>query len=343
MDKRKVCIIFNPAARGGKANSLHAELKELSGAAPIFAPAEGDSIRELARTVLDQGYDHIIAAGGDGTVNGVINAIGTADVLLSVLPVGTMNVFAYELGIRASQLKKCWETIQQGQPKAVDLVLANQSYFVQLAGVGLDAQIVYDLNLNMKAVIGKFAYYAGGFRQIVRPLPQFDVEISGVCRRCGFVLVSRVRNYGGDLEIARGASLLRTDFEVLAFEGSSSIGYLRYLAGVVLGRVDKLRGCSVWHSTSIRLNSTSDQRILTQIDGELACSLPVRLDIVPEAITLLVPPSYFERERVFLCAVKSSEADPLDGVSPRPLPGPSNEELLVTLCIHLSFFMPPSS
>src|ERR1700751_182677 len=153
MDKRKLCIIFNPAARGGKAVSLYAELKELAGAVPIFAATEANSIKELAAALAKQGYDHIIAAGGDGTVTGVINGIGTADVLLSVLPLGTMNVFAYELGIRSSQLKKCWEMIQLGRPRTVDLVLANQNYFVQLAGVGLDGMTVHGTDLQMRKTI----------------------------------------------------------------------------------------------------------------------------------------------------------------------------------------------
>src|SRR5260370_31744329 len=105
MDKRKVCIIFNPAARGGKALSLYAELKALAGDVPIFTSEEANAITELAASVVKQGYNHVIAAGGDGTVNGIINGTGIADVLLSVLPLRTLNCFSYELRIRSSLLK----------------------------------------------------------------------------------------------------------------------------------------------------------------------------------------------------------------------------------------------
>src|SRR5260370_23741061 len=114
MDKRNVCIIFNPAARGGKALSLYAELKALAGDVPIFTSEEADAITELAASVVKQGYDHLIAAGGDGSVNGIINGTGKAYLLFSVLPIGAMNGFAYGLGIRSSQLKKCSELIPQG-------------------------------------------------------------------------------------------------------------------------------------------------------------------------------------------------------------------------------------
>src|SRR5260221_5217171 len=112
MDKRNVCIIFNPAARGGKALSLYAELKALAGDVPIFTSEEADAITELAASVVKQGYDHLIAAGGDGNVNGIINCTGTADVLFSGLPIRAMKGFAYRLRVPSSQLKQRLELIQ---------------------------------------------------------------------------------------------------------------------------------------------------------------------------------------------------------------------------------------
>src|SRR5258708_19192467 len=106
MDKRNVCIIFNPAARGGKALSLYAELKALAGDVPIFTSEEADAITELAASVVKQGYDHLIAAGGGGTVNGVINGTGTADVLFMGFAIGSMNVFAFAIWRQSSPLQE---------------------------------------------------------------------------------------------------------------------------------------------------------------------------------------------------------------------------------------------
>ena len=304
---REAAVIYNPIA--GRLARRHHLLQRITevlhnvGTRARLIPTTGpNTAADLTARVIEEGAELILVAGGDGTINEVANGMVHSHVPLGILPAGTANVLAHELkmsgGIHSAlrHLPECISCrISMGRLRGSDY----NRHFLCMAGVGLDAQIVYDLNTGLKAAIGKFAYYAGGFRQIARPLPQFDIEILGQRRRCGFVLVSRVRNYGGDLEIARGASLLRSDFEVLSFEGSTSIGYLRYLAGVVLGRVDKVKGCSIWRTTSIRFDSPSDHRILTQIDGELACPLPVRLDIVPEAITLLVPPGYFEKERVF--------------------------------------------
>jgi diacylglycerol kinase family enzyme len=169
--------------------------------------------------------------------------------------------------------------------------------FLAMAGAGLDAQIVYDLNLDLKAAMGKLAYYVSGFSHVFQTIPQFDVETNGTRRRCGFALVSRVRNYGGDLEIAMGASLLRDDFEVVLFEGEKAFGYLRYLAAVALGRADKLKGVTVLRAKKVVCDCASDSRIQSQIDGELVCPLPITIEIVPDALTLLVPRLYFEREQ----------------------------------------------
>src|SRR5258707_2179260 len=105
MDKRNVCIIFNPAARGGKALSLYAELKALAGDVPIFTSEEADAITELAASVVKQGYDHLIAAGGGRGVDGIINGPGTADVLLSGFPARSINVFLHGLRIPYPPLK----------------------------------------------------------------------------------------------------------------------------------------------------------------------------------------------------------------------------------------------
>src|SRR5258708_13306886 len=125
MDKRNVCIIFNPAARGGKALSLYAELKALAGDVPIFTSEEADAITELAASVVKQGYDHLIAAGGGGPANGIINGTRTADVLFSVFPSGTSNVFPYEPGTRSHRLKKYSLRVTPRHPKPLTPILPN--------------------------------------------------------------------------------------------------------------------------------------------------------------------------------------------------------------------------
>jgi diacylglycerol kinase family enzyme len=161
-----------------------------------------------------------------------------------------------------------------------------------MAGVGLDAHIVYNLDLNLKAAWGKLAYWYAGFGNIGRKLASFDVRVDGRTLRSSFALASRVRNYGGDLEIARNASLLDNEFEMVLFEGENASGYLKYLAGVLLRRAEGMQGVSVLRVRSAEFLAPADSRVYVQVDGEYAGRLPARVEIVDSSLTLLVPPEF---------------------------------------------------
>ena len=286
MDKRKVCIIFNPAARGGKAVSLQGELKELAGTIPIFGAAESNSIQELAAVLTKQGYDHIIAAGGDGTINGVINGIGSADVLLSVLPLGTMNVFAYELGIRSSQLKKCWEMIELGRPRTVDLALANQNYFVQLAGVGLDAMTVQGTDLQMRKTIGPVSYLLSAAKVIGGPAPTLLVRFEDGSETAGcFVLVGNGRFYGGHFSLFQDAKNDDGLLDLLIFKHQSYLDIFRYLQGVLIGNHTDLPDIEYRQVASAQV--MSEQSVPLELDGDVSGSTPVHFQIAPRKLQVV--------------------------------------------------------
>jgi diacylglycerol kinase family enzyme len=104
---------------------------------------------------------------------------------------------------------------------------------------------------------------------------------------CGFALASRVRNYGGDLEIARGASLYRDDFEIVLFEGQDPLRYAGYMIGVGLRQVQKMPGVTTLAAQCVEILSSAH----LQIDGEYAGRQPAHLNIEPGALTLLMPPA----------------------------------------------------
>lgn len=302
---RDARVIYNPYAgrliRGQRLLQRTIDLIERQGTRARLAPTTGPNTASLmARRYIEEGADLIVAAGGDGTINEITNGMVHSQVPLAILPGGTANVLAHELGMHRS-FEAAAGLLSQLVPARISVgLLRGENYhrhFVMMAGVGLDAQIVNDLNLDLKAVAGKLAYYSGGFRQVFRPIPQFDAHVLTHNRRVGFALASRVRNYGGDLEIARGASLLRPDFEVMLFEGANSVRYLHYMAGVVLGYTARLRGCLTMYADSVTCDAPSMSGVHTQIDGELGCDLPVTVETIPQALTLLVPPAYLSREQ----------------------------------------------
>ncbi|MCP5116112.1 MAG: hypothetical protein GY953_35240 [bacterium] len=112
-----------------------------------------------------------------------------------------------------------------------------------------------------------------------------------------FTLAARVRNYGGDIEIAKGASLLDDHFELVSFAGEDSFRYLSYLTGVLTNSMDKLKGVSVRKVRQAEFTVAEDRQILIQVDGELAGKLPASVEIVPDAVTLLMPGNIEQRYR----------------------------------------------
>jgi YegS/Rv2252/BmrU family lipid kinase len=251
---------------------------------------------ELAAQAVRDGADVVLAIGGDGTINEVANGMIGGTVPLGILPAGTANVLSMEIGLGKRVLHAA-KRLHELRPMriATGLIHAAGSeprHFLLMAGAGLDAEIVRKVNPGLKDRIGKLAYWAAGLSRIGTPMPSLDVEISLGSFRSGFTLASRVRNYGGDLTIARTASLASDHFEVVIFEGERSLPYVKYLAGVAIGKLVGMKGVHVVKETNIRFSTEAPGGLAVQVDGELAGMLPARVEIVPDSLTLLVPPEF---------------------------------------------------
>jgi diacylglycerol kinase (ATP) len=252
---------------------------------PTSAPGHADS---LAREAVRQGADLVLVLGGDGTVNEVVQGLIDSNVPLGVLPGGTANVLAMELGL-GSRLEAAARMLVEFEPRPVALGRITGSfgsrYFLLMAGAGLDANIVYEVSAGLKNAAGKLAYWAAGLLRFFKRVEQFEVGIDHEVHRCGFALVSRVRNYGGDLEIASGASLHDDDFEVVLFEGSNPLRYAWYMLNVAAKRVQRTRGVRVLHAHNVEILTNAP----VQIDGEYLGRQTVSIEIVPGALQLLLP------------------------------------------------------
>jgi diacylglycerol kinase family enzyme len=220
-----------------------------------------------------------------------------SDVPLGILPAGTANVLANEVGL-GKTMERAAVSLDEWEPERVAVGLICRSadesprHFLLMAGAGLDADIVYHLALGVKAALGKAAYWIGGFAKLGRRLPEFIVEVEGRKFRAGFALASRVRNYGGDLEIASGASLLDDEFELVLFEGSSSFTYLKYMLGVAAHLHPRMRGVTTIRTRHAVFSASAQGKVHLQVDGEYAGFAPAHVEIVPNALTLLVPPQF---------------------------------------------------
>ena len=256
---------------------------------------------EMAREAIEAGTELILAAGGDGTLNEVLAGVANTSVPLGILPAGTANVLATEMGM-GNNIERAAKMLPEYVEQRIAIGrldgASNPRYFLSMAGIGFDAHIVYNLSDGLKRRLGKAAYWVGGFSEVVRRYPEFLVEIDGVRHQASsFALVSRVRNYGGDFEIARNASLLDDRFEVVLFRGQTPLPYLKYLCGMIAGRLAGMRGVSFLAAQCVRVCDPEDRHVYIQVDGENAGRLPATVSLVPDALTLLVPPAYLRPAR----------------------------------------------
>lgn len=251
----------------------------------------------LAREHVERGADLVLAAGGDGTINEVAEGLVGTEVPLGILPAGTANVLATEMKL-GSKMERVAARLSACEPRRIALghVACEggqvSRHFLLMAGIGLDAHIVYRVSAPLKAATGKLAYWVAGWTLLGRRLAEFPVELNGARRTCSFALASKVRNYGGDFEIAREVSLFDDRFEVVLFEGRSTLPYVKYFGGLMLNRLGDMRGVTVERAQCLRMLAPQDRRVYLQIDGEFAGQLPAEIRIVPDALTLLVPPEY---------------------------------------------------
>lgn len=311
----KPVLIYNPVAGKLKRDNqriLHRTIEALAGvgvkveAIPTTGPATATG---LARAAVKRGADLVIALGGDGTINEIANGVIGTDTPLAILPGGTANCLGIETGmgtnpVRAvARLEKCVpRRIAVGRLTCRELSGGGETSrnFLSMVGVGLDAKIVSEVNPAIKKATGKLAYWVAGMRQFFSSLAQFRGKHSGGEGEYGFALASRLRNYGGDLSIATGASLMSGHFETLQFRGSNPLRYALYMTAVVLRLHKRMPGVVTHRVREAVFEPTGDKVVYVQADGELAGVLPARVEIVDDALTLLVPAGVEEREGRYL-------------------------------------------
>jgi diacylglycerol kinase family enzyme len=296
-------LIYNPQAgkvirSGGALIQRAAEILRQQGHNVTAAPTTGPNMAgALARAHIAGRADLIVVAGGDGTINEAAEGMIASEVPLAILPAGTANVLATEMKL-GGNLEKVARRLGELRPKRISVGHltcdggAVSRHFLLMAGVGLDAHVVHRVNAALKARTGKFAYWVAGWSLLGKRLAEFDVEIAGQKRKCSFALLSKVRNYGGDFEIARSVTLLHDRFEVVLFEGGTATSYVKYFAGMAFNRLAGMSGVTVVRADRVTIAAADGQRTYVQIDGELGGTLPAEIRIVPDALTLLAPDGY---------------------------------------------------
>lgn len=303
---QKIAVIFNPFA-GGLKGSRRARLDSAvdtlraAGREVELFPTTGPKMAgELGLIAIDRGFDLILAAGGDGTINEVLNGIVGSRIAFGALPSGTANVLANEVGLSGRPDHAAAQLLEAVPVRiavgAYDEANQPRRHFLLMAGVGLDARIVHELDLDLKKKFGKLSYWHGGFSQLGREMPRFGIAVNGIERVASFALVSRVRNYGGDFEIAKTIRLNDPDFEIVIQERHRGIDFVKFLLAVMFNRLDKAEGVTILRGASVELTPVDGGPVHVQADGEELGLGPARISIVPDAVTLLLPKRYLGQE-----------------------------------------------
>ncbi len=320
---RKAALLYNPDSGGSRTRrdtELESVLALLRGAnveAHLVLTDSRAHAEEKARQAVLAGCDTIFACGGDGTIHNVIQVLANTQAALAILPMGTANALAHDLGIPMN-IAAAARTAINAAPSRVALGCIQyldlegrpgSRFFIVAAGAGVDAHLFYKLHAGTKQRMGMAAYYAKAWKLwFTHPMTRFLVEFSetgsGESRRVDVteLIAVRIRNFGGVLqELAPGASLERNDLRLVLCRTASRLAYLLYVTRGLLRRSWKIPGIDLAHSAQVSCHNLRESaspegsqkpqpKVYVEADGELVGTLPAEIAIAPDALTLLAKP-----------------------------------------------------
>lgn len=266
---RRYPLIFNPRARSQKGRRALRFIMDHATRFALYATSSGEEARELAAMFARNGEPVVIAAGGDGTLNAVVQGLAGSGTALGVLPAGTMNVFARELGIPFDNLRRAFEVIEAGRVQEIDLFQANGVPFVQMAGVGFDAMVIEETTWESKKMLGPLAYLLAAVKVLGEDPPRMEVICNDGRREEGVaVLAGNGSLYGGQFKLFHKADNRDSMLDVLVFKEAGYRLVLDSLRGIALGGVEH-GGSTVSYLQAGGLRVLADREVPVQVDGEL--------------------------------------------------------------------------
>lgn len=299
MSRPSIALIFNPAARGEKARRFRESLGQLRDECTLLETTAPGSATALAAQAVRDGYETVVATGGDGTVNEVVNGLasvpgGLGQARLGILPLGTMNVFARELGIPLSA-KRAWETIRLGQARAVDLPLAKvqtedgraKRCFVQMAGAGLDADAVGGVSLALKRKIGPLAYLFSTLTALKAKPPTLTARWDGGSARGEWMCVGNGRFFGGPVVLFPDAKLNDARLDLCVFPRVNPGSVSRGVTSMALGQIADWPGAEHHRVSELTIDGPVGTRV--QADGDFIGTLPMTITLRERALRVLAP------------------------------------------------------
>jgi diacylglycerol kinase (ATP) len=294
---RRLLVIYNPTSGRRKRRKLERFLFHLDRLGAAVALRETTAPRHaeaLARAADPAHIDAVVVAGGDGTINEAVNGLAGSPLPLAVLPLGTANVLANEIGLprRSAALARIaafaparpvWpgEAIAEGGA-------GGARRFLIMAGLGFDAEVVEHLDLALKRRTGKLAYVASIFGRLRDYRPCFyRGEIDGAAVMGASLVAAKAHFYGGRFVLAPAARLEEPSLQIVVFEHAGRGAALGYMAAMSLGLLQRCRSLSVLPGKSVRLLEPTGAAL--QLDGDVQLRLPARIGIAATPLKLVAP------------------------------------------------------
>ena len=289
-DPRRVLIVFNPAAGRARRKWLTRALNHLERLECTVKVVETTSpghAETLAREASVEDFDVIAAAGGDGTINEVVNGLKGRNLALGVVPMGTANVVADEIGLPRSP-EIVANTLAHGMAQPIHVGRVNDRRFIMMSGAGFDANVVNSVSLRLKAALGPLAYVWQATRQaFIERFTERQVVIDGAAHRTVAAVVCKGRRYGGPFVAAPDASLRDDVFHVVLMKGRGWFSVARYGLGLMLGRISMWSDVSIITGRDVELGGGAGDPV--QADGDIVSTVPAHISIDPEPVRLIYP------------------------------------------------------
>lgn len=295
----RICVIFNPAARGERAKRFRQNLAAFERQCVVKITEGPGSARLLASEAVADGFVTIVAAGGDGTINEVLNGIGDVPdglirARLAVLPAGTVNVFAREIGLPLS-LRRAWESILSGREESIDVARmqferpggTEVRYFLQMAGAGWDARAIEAVSWALKKRIGQFAYMVAGLKVLGQKLPLITVAEGTNAFSGQLVILGNGRFYGGQIPVFHRANPCDGLLDVSVFPKINWFVLARYFWGYLSPRLYRPGKEPYFQTPLVQIRSEHPSPV--QLEGELVGHLPASCSVQRQALRIIVP------------------------------------------------------
>jgi YegS/Rv2252/BmrU family lipid kinase len=287
---KRVLIIYNPTAGWfgrRRFRKIKAALCQLGCDVTVQETARRGDAEAFARHADAGDFDAVAAAGGDGTVNEVAAGLVGGHLPLGIIPLGTTNVLATEIGLpRRPEIIAA--TIATGTRLRCHPGQANGRHFMMMAGVGFDAHVVENCPPSLKKIIGKGAYVLTAIANLWgHASHRYEVTLNGRTTSAASIIIANGRHYGGRFVCTPDARLDRASFQVCLFKSGGPWATLRYSLGVIRGTVPEMTDIAIVEADRIQIKGRSGDPV--QGDGDIIARLPLEAWVSPQTLDLLVP------------------------------------------------------